>query len=79
MLESKILCLILVEAQLSTASIAAAAGKNSDGSLILHIDPTTKKLVAKEQALMDKQQASLKPCELRFQDLACHMVPLTCR
>ena len=56
-----------------------SAGKSCDGALILHINPATKKLVAKEHGLTGKQQSSLKPCELKFQELARHMVPLTCR
>lgn len=62
-----------------TAEKDIHAGKSCDGALLLHFDPLTKKFVAKEQALVGKQQGSLKPCELKFQDLVRHMIPLTCR
>lgn len=55
------------------------AGRSYDGALLLQLDTSTKKFTGKEFSNDGKQGVALKPCELKFQDLARHMVPLTCR
>ena len=56
-----------------------SAGQKSVNSLLLSIDPASKKCTAKISDGSSGQQGATLPCELKFLDLGSHIVPITCR
>ena len=48
-------------------------------TLLLQIDPASKKIVSKEYGSNSKHVGALKPCETRFQDVLGNFTAVTCR